>query len=400
MNKPGYNWDNRRDREVRQTLNELKALEDNGYFDGLQTAAVIPQELQVQAAITAQLNKGAPFASRIAALRPMDSPVGPALAQFMSQLLVRDRTEIYKTETHRKFEDAVGQVRILFGKVVRGEIASNAIVRSIVGSFMDTFMKDRNLLLNLAAAPHTGDEYLYDHSLKMCLLSLSLASAAGYSRGQSIEIAQGALLADVGMLLVPERIRLKRGKLSDGELFEMRKHPMLGLSLLEQVHGLSEAVLIIPYQHHERLSGVGYPDKRSGTMVSRFSRIVSIADVFTALINRRSYRETLVPYQAMVSLLSMGGEGQLDGDHIKQFLKTMSIFPLGSLVRLTSGRVAKVVGPNATEFTKPIVSLLTSENGAPLPRHAVLQIDLSLSEEKIVEALPAFSISHHVLDGF
>jgi HD-GYP domain-containing protein (c-di-GMP phosphodiesterase class II) len=393
-------WDNRRDREIRQTLQELRVMDEGGYFDGLNVGVSVPENLKVQAAIQAHMNKGAPFAKRVAGLKPLDNPVGPALTQFMSQLMVRDRTDIYKTETNRKFQDAVGQVRILYGKVVRGEIASNAIVRSIVGSFMDTFMKDRNLLMNLASTPHTGTDYLYDHSLKQCLLSLSLASAAGYSRSQSIEIAQGALLADVGMMLVPEKIRLKRGKLTDEELHEVKKHPMLSVSLLEHIHGLSETVLIIPYQHHERIGGGGYPDKRQGSMVSRFTRIVSIADVFTALINRRSYRESLVPYQAMVSLLSMGGTGQLDGDHIKLFLKTMSIFPLGSLVRLSSGRIAKVVGPNPSEFTKPVVSLLTNEAGAPLARNAILQIDLAMSQEKIVEALPNQSISHHVLDGF
>lgn len=400
MNHSTNNWDTRRDREMRQTLNELRLMDEGGYFDGLHAIIPIPEDFKVQAAISAQLKKGAPFARKIAQLRPMDLPVGPALTQFMNQVSIRDRTETYKTETHRKFEDAVAQVRILFGKIVRGEIASNAIVRSIVSSFMDTFMKDRNLLLNLAASPHTGQDYLYDHSLKMCLLSLSLASGAGYSRSQCIEIAQGALLADVGMMLVPERIRLKRGKLTEGELFEIKKHPMLGLSLLEHIHGLSEAVLIIPYQHHERISGNGYPEKRTGNLVSKFSRIVSIADVFTALINRRSYRESLVPYQAMVCLLSMGGEGHLDGEHIKQLLKTLSIFPLGSLVRLTSGRIAKVVCPNASEFTKPVVSLLTDENGASLAKNAIAQIDLSVSEEKIVEALPNHIITHHVMDGF
>lgn len=400
MSKPLDSWDNRRDREIRQTLQELRVMDEGGYFDGLNVAVTVPENLKVQAAIAAHINKGAPFARKVAGLKPPDGPVGPALSQFMSQIMARDRTEIYKTEAHRKFQDAVGQVRILYGKVVRGEIASNAIVRSIVGSFMDTFMKDKNLLLNLAAAPHTGADYLYDHSLKQCLLSLSLAAAAGYSRSQSIEIAQGALLADVGMMLVPERIRLKRGKLTEAELNEVKKHPMLSVSLLEHIHGLSEAVLIIPYQHHERIGGGGYPDKRAGAMVSRFTRIVSIADVFTALINRRSYRESLVPYQAMVSLLAMGGNGQLDGDHIKMFLKTMSIFPLGSLVRLTSGRVAKVVGPNPTEFTKPLVSLLTNEAGAPLGRRDIVQIDLAMSQEKIVEALPNQSIAHHVLDGF
>lgn len=400
MDKNHLNWDTRRDREIRRTLDELKALEESGFFDGLLAEGLSAGDPKLKADLEAKLARSQPFLRRIAALKPLDNPIGPALAQFMSQIWPRDRTEIYKTGTQGHFQAAVDQVRILYGKILRGEIASNAIVRSIVGSFMDTFMKDRNLLLNLAATPHAGHDYLFDHSLKQCLLSLSLAASAGYSRGQAIEIAQGALLADVGMMLVPERIRLKRGKLTEGEIFEVRKHPVLGMSLLEHIHGLSETTLIIPYQHHEQIGGGGYPDKRAGQAVSRFSRIVSIADVFTALINQRTYRGSMLPYQAMVSLLSMGGAGQLDGDHIKQFLKTMSIFPVGSLVRLASGRVGKVVAPNAAEFTKPVVTLLTTEAGVPLAKDAMVQVDLSLSQEKIVEALPNQSIAHHVLDGF
>nr|MDQ3003580.1 hypothetical protein [Fibrobacterota bacterium] len=159
MNHSTNSWDTRRDREMRQTLIELRLMDEGGYFEGLQAVTSIPEDLKVQAAISAQLNKGAPFMRKIAQLRPMDLPVGPALTQFMNQVSIRDRTETYKTETHRKFEDAVAQVRILFEKIVRGEIASNAIVRSIVSSFMDTFMNDRNLLLNLAASPHTGQNY-------------------------------------------------------------------------------------------------------------------------------------------------------------------------------------------------------------------------------------------------
>ncbi len=399
INPPNI-WDPRRDQEVRDTLKELKALEDAGYFEGLIDLAVVPDDDKIQELVTAKVSRAAPFLRRVSLYKPADQPSLPALSQFMSQISVRDRTEPYKQDIHWKFEEAVGQVRILFGKIVRGEIASNAVIRGIVGSFMDTFMKDRNIILNLALAPYTGVDYLYDHSLKSCLVSLSLASAAGYSRTQSIEVAQGALLSDVGMMLVPERIRLKRGKLSEADLFEVKKHPMLSLTLLEQVHGLSEASLIVPYQHHERLSGAGYPEKRAGNTVSKFSRIVAIADIFTALINRRTYRESILPYQAMVSILAMGGQGLLDGDQIKHFLKAVSIFSLGSLVRLTSGRIAKVVAPNPNEFTKPLVSVLTNENGTPLPRGTVHLIDLATSDEKIVEALSSQTIAHHFMDGF
>ena len=408
MNLISPAWDPRKEKEIRQMLAELRALEESGHFDNLThhedgPVGVRPADGRPHGKAESQKDeaRGRIMAKRVSLLKPIETPMAPALSQFMTQISVQDRTDPYKLESQRRFEEAVGQVRILFGKIARGEVASNALIRSIVGSFLDNFMKDRNLLLNLAAHPYHGVDYLYDHSLKLCLLSLSIASAAGYSRGQAIEIAQGALLADVGMMLVPEKIRLKRGKLTQDEIFEMQKHPILGMALLEPIHGLSEATLIIPLQHHERISGSGYPEKRSGALVSRFSRIVGIADVFTALINKRSYREALIPYNAMVAILSMGGQGLLDGDHIRNFLRTLSIFPLGSLVRLSSGRIGKVVAPNPAEFTKPLVSILTSETGAALSKERIIQVDLAVAvSETIVEALPGSAFKNSIIDGF
>lgn len=404
-------WDSRQELELRQILAELRALEGAGVFDGLPDAGP-PSAAILRAQSDKEEARGRIVARRINQARGLDHPAAPALSKFMTQIPVSQRTPAYKDENRRRFEEAVGQVRILYGRLARGEVASSSLIRSIVGSFMDTFMKDRNLLVNLAAHPCQGPDYLYDHSLKLCLLSLSLASTAGYSRSQAVDIAQGALLADVGMMLVPEAVRAKRGKLTESDQREIQKHPLLGLALLEPVHGLSEASLLIPLQHHERLSGTGYPDKRSGSHVSGASRIVGIADVFTALINKRHYREALHPYDAMVAILAMGGQGLLDGEQIRNFLRTLSIFPLGSLVRLSSGRIAKVVAPNPVEFTKPLVSILTTESGAPLAPSAIRQLDLAKppagsgshpqgSEgESIIAALPFTALRTGITDGF
>ncbi len=400
QSKPALAWDPRRDKEIRTTLSEIKTLEESGYFDGLGEYFHPPALLEVEGALAKQIARSAPFVKKVTLFKPLDYPVVPPFSQFMSQISVGERTDWYKTETHRLYNESLEQVKILFGKIGRGEISSNSVIRTIIGGFIDTFMKDRNLILNLASAPYAGKDYLFDHSLKICLLSLSLASAAGYSRAQSIDIAQGALLADVGMMLVPEQIRMKQGKLNEGELFEMKKHPMYSLTLLEHVHGLSEATLIIPIQHHERISGSGYPDNKIGAGISKFSRIVAIADVFTAMVNHRTYREPVTPYQAMVALLSMGGQGLLDSDQIKQFLRTLSIFPIGSLVRLSNGCIAKVIAPNAAEYTKPTVSVLSSESGIALPLKSIYQIDLGNSDTKISEALANRIFNHHLLDGF
>lgn len=400
--RPSSTWDPKREQETRQILSEIRVLEESGYFEGLVDFDV-SHNYEVhkrQEMIGAQLLRSAPFMRRVAKYSPLDSPSVPALSQFMTQLKVSERTEIYKNDTQKKFTVAANQVQILFGKIVRGEIASNAVIKSIIGSFMDLFMKDRNLILNLASTPYQGKDPLYDHALKQCLFALSIASVAGYSRTQAIEIAQGALLSDVGMLLIPEAIRLKRGKLSDQETNEIRKHPLYSLTLLEPIHGLTEATLIVPFQHHERISGVGYPENRAGSHVSKFSRIAAIADVFTALTNKRSYREPMQPYQAMVALLAMGGKGLLCADHIRFFLKGVSLFPLGSLVRLSDGHIAKVIAPNPVEFTKPTVSILSKENGTPLGRTEIFQMNLAESQVKIVEALHGQILSNQILDGF
>lgn len=400
MKPADLGWDPRKEQEMRMMLSELRALEEQGTFDGLDLPETPPPSL-IRGEIAKDEARGRLVARRITMAPLQDGPAAPPLAQFMTQLAVRERTSPYKLENQKRFDEAVVQVRSLFGRIARGEVASASMIRAIVGSFLDTFMKDRNLVAGLAAHPYHGPDYLYDHALKLCLLSLSLASAANYSRSQAIEIAQGALLADIGMMLVPEPIRAKRGKLAPDELREVQKHPLLGLALLEPIHGLSEPTLLIALQHHERLSGAGYPDKRAGTQLSRFSRIVGIADVFTALVNKRSYRDALLPYNAMVSILSMGGQGLLDGDHIRSFLRTLSIFPLGSLVRLSTGRIGKVVAPNSTEFTKPVVSLLTAENGAPLAPNLIQQLDLAkVSGVTIVEALPGTALGVTRLDGF
>ena len=400
--RPSSTWDPKREQETRQILSEIRVLEESGYFEGLVDFDV-SHNYEVhkrQEMIGAQLLRSAPFMRRVAKYSPLDHPAVPALSQFMTQLKMSERTEIYKTDTQKKFIVAANQVQILFGKIVRGEIASNAVIKSIIGSFMDVFMKDRNLILNLASTPYQGKDPLYDHALKQCLFALSIASVAGYSRTQAIEIAQGALLSDVGMLLIPEQIRLKRGKLSDQETHEIRKHPLYSLTLLEPIHGLTEATLIVPFQHHERISGVGYPENRAGNNVSKFSRIAAIADVFTALTNKRSYREPMQPYQAMVALLAMGGKGLLCADHIRFFLKGVSLFPLGSLVRLSDGHIAKVIAPNSVEFTKPAVSILSKENGTPLGKGEIYQMNLAESQVKIVEALQGQILSHQILDGF
>ena len=160
-------------------------------------------------------------------------------------------------------------------------------VRAQIKRFMGVFIKDRNLLLNMVLSEPFEDDYLYNHSVNMSLISMAIACASGYSQEQIIEIGMGALLADIGMMELPPELRFKSDKLKPNELFEIRKHPLFALAILEKIQGLPESTLLIAFQHHEKPDGIGYPRQRRGKLIHPYARIVSIADSFAAMIHKK-----------------------------------------------------------------------------------------------------------------
>ncbi|MDD5675827.1 MAG: HD domain-containing protein [Chitinivibrionales bacterium] len=211
-----------------------------------------------------------------------------------------------------------------------------------------------------------------------------------------------ALFHDVGMMLIPSEIRTKPGKLSIDEWYEVQKHPVLGLHLLEKVSNISDIVSLTAYQTHERENGKGYPKQRPSRFIHRFAKIVQIADVFEALSSPRSYRGAYIPYHAMEMIIKMSRQGLIPGDFVKSFLEYVSLFPVGSIVELSDHRLGKVVKANTTSLSKPTVSILVNEVGRTLAKDQIYQEDLS--ENTTVQIVKAYTASYleniGIMDGF
>lgn len=333
---------------------------------------------------------------------PGDGPGGFALGSAVSQIQVAERTLTYKATLLKTYESAVAQVKEIYDLTCLGEIGSMSPARTLVGSFLEIIEKDRNSLLAICLyqSPSLGD-YLYRHAVNMCVLSLAAATAANFSRGQVMELGQGALLADVGMTTVPESIRLKAGKLTELELSEIHKHPAAGFALLEKVQGVSDMVLAAAYQHHERLTGAGYPKRRAAGQISQAARITAIADTLCAMVHKRSHREALTPHAALDKVIKMAQMNFLDASLVKSLLKYLSVFPIGSFVELAGGRVCRVIEAHPEDPTRPVVSVLRNEKGQPLPMRQILQVDLMRERnEKIARVLEADVTKFKHLDGF
>lgn len=371
-------------------------LEDNSFRSA---GPAEPMTLEKRMAASARLQR---LQAQWEKGQPGDAPAGLPLNRGLVQLEPAERTLTYKATVVKTWDSAVQDSKEIYDLICLGELATLSQVRALVGSFLEVLEKDRNILLALCLyqSPNLAD-YLYRHAVNMCMVSLAAATASGYSKGQVLEIGQAALLADVGMAMVPEAILLKAGKLTEEELAEIHRHPANSFALLEKIHDVSDYVLAAAYQHHERLTGAGYPKRRTQAQISQAARIVAISDTLCAMVHKRSHRDALTPQMALDKVIKMGQMNFLDPVLIRNLLRYLSVYPIGTYVELASGRMGRVVAAHPEDPTRPIISVLRNEKGLPLPMKQILQVDLLKEKnEKIAKVVDGEAAKFRPLDGF
>lgn len=332
----------------------------------------------------------------------LDSPTGVALKQSAIQIKVGERSEEYLTGVSESYDGAVRKVKYIMDTIVQGNTGCAKEVSNIIRRFTRIFLTDKNILLNISGVNPGADEYIYYHSLNVCILSINIAASYGYNNKQVIEIGTGALLHDIGMLLISNEIRNKTKKYNKADLYEIQKHPVLGMHLLERIKGLPETVLYVAYQAHERPNASGYPKQRADHLIHRYAKLVQVADVYEALSSPRPHRKAFLPYEAVDRLLRMTKANLISGDFVRAFLTYMSLYPIGSLVLLDNQCIAKVVDTNQDATEKPIVSVLTNTKGSFFPKNQIYQIDLKKDKNtRIIQALSLNTYKNiSIMDGF
>lgn len=257
-------------------------------------------------------------------------------------------------------------------------VSLDAVHRNI-HQFVNMATTDFDLLPLLMSLQKSGDEYLFDHCVNTSLISIALGSHLGLDRDEITTVGLAGLLADVGMLRVPEAIRLKPGHLNDQEWLEIKRHPLHTLDMLADTRGLPPSVPFIVYQAHERMDGSGYPRGRKGDQLHRYARLVALADVYAAMTRPRPHRAAFAPYATVKEILIAGAGNKFDRQLIRALLDTVSLFPTGSVVNLCDGTKARVLRANPGMHTKPVVEQLSSD-GTPTGHI----IDLSKEENRRV----------------
>lgn len=224
------------------------------------------------------------------------------------------------------------------------------------------------------------DEYTSLHSLNVCVLSLFFGRSMQLPSDKLHTLGIGALLHDVGKLLVPSEVLNKPGRLTAEEYGIMQKHTVYGYDLMKNKGELSKNALDIVIQHHERLDGSGYPNRLLDRSISEYSKLVSIVDVYDAVTSKRVYHNETTPYKALNDIYKHR-EKEFDPHLVEQFIKCLGIYPIGSLVELNTGQVGVVVYFSEKNHLSPTVMLILDENKNPYSHYRYVNLGSAVWEQ-------------------
>lgn len=260
---------------------------------------------------------------------------------------VRKQTREYVT---RVFED----VRL-------GTSVNTQEAKQVVTSLIDVVTEHQDTLMWMTQLKQ-AHEYTMQHSVNVSILSLAFAHHLGYAREQMQVIGLGALLHDIGKCKTPLSVLDKPSKLSAEEFEIMRRHPMDGWNMVKDNRDIPHASLEIIKYHHERLSGRGYPEGIGGKDLSTHVLMVAIADVYDAITSDRVYHHGIPAHEGLSAMYQLA-PNEFGKELMQEFIRCIGIYPVGSLVELSTGALGIVMVNDPKNRLRPVVMLVRDPKG-------------------------------------
>ena len=298
---------------------------------------------------------------------------------------------------YRAYKNLIEKLNTVFSNLKTGLDVEMRVIDNICSLLLQDLREHTHSFLDYILGGEITSYELAKSSVNTAILSALTAQELKLPNHKILKIVAGALIHDIGMLRLSKGITEKKGGLSEAEREQIKSHPLHTSRIVTKELLGSHEVDLIALQHHERWDGQGYPDKLTGTAIDIGARIVSVADAFEAMVSKKSYRNSMVGYQAVKNLLADNAR-RFDPAVIMAFTKIMGIYPIGSIVRLNNSSIARVVKVNTEAPLRPVIEKLTDEKGRIIysKDKAIATVDL-LTEKTlfIKEAVDPEEYSKH-----
>lgn len=284
------------------------------------------------------------------------------------------------------------QLRTLCRDVSEGRLPQLEPVRRVVNDMVDAMVDNADALAWVSRL-RGGAPDAHGHGVQVAVYLIALGRHLGLPKTQLSYLGLIGMLADLGKARLPQALLAKPGMLTPDEFKVIREHVQLGLDALSLALPLPPQVEQGIAQHHERLDGSGYPLGLKDGQIGIWGRMAAIADCFAALVAPRPYAPPQSPQDALMSLYEWAGRGFHEA-LLEQFVQAVGLYPVGTLVELSTGEIAVVIAQHRGKPLVPRVAVLTRTDRSPLP--VALRRDLrALQKEnrddsapKIVRGLP------------
>lgn len=232
-------------------------------------------------------------------------------------------------------------------------------VKEIVAELSSMISVNLNSLLSILNLTSSEKDIMPRMAMNVSILSMMLGFSIGFEKDKVLEIGLGAMLYDIGMYQIKDPVRTKVGKYTLEEFEHMKTHTLLGCKTAKDKLRLSDRIAMIALTHHEQYNGGGYPRALKGNEIPLYARIVTITNAYASMTNNSKYHEENIktPYDAMREIIKEAST-KFDPHLMKALAALMCLYPIGSLLKLSSGATAIVIASNISAPTKPIVKIV------------------------------------------
>ncbi|HCU83859.1 HD-GYP domain-containing protein [Methylophilus sp. UBA6697] len=305
---------------------------------------------------------------------------GPVVAERASAEKLKPTTlEAEREQAAKIIASSRRAIESMFKDLRMGKAIEAEAVMPLVEEISASVTRNVHALISLVRLK-TVDDYTYMHSVAVCALMTALGKELKLSETEVKQAGLAGLMHDMGKAGIPLQILNKPGSLTDNEFDVIRQHPQLGHDMLVKANISDAVTLDVCLHHHEKMDGSGYPEHLSGDQMTIFAKMGAICDVYDAVTSTRAYKPAWEPGMALKRMASWSGH--FDTEVFKAFVKSLGIYPIGTVVMLKSGRLAVVVKQTPDSLLKPVVkAFFSTKSKIHIP---VIELDLSKGMDEII----------------